>query len=212
MEPRREFLEPSTPGFDGTQARVPRTQHAWVQRNPGIFLFGSFTEDETRSLLQKLGQKKGLQSGSFNFAVEGSLGSSKGELSRQLGPTDGRISAYSSKSQNKDDKSKKTDVNHLLLTSGTPKENGSVKSSRPVSPLSNGVKELKADTIDLTLLSLSRNEGGCLDESSSSKFHVLVDITLDAKQNGIANVSLACMVRGYNSKPARLGSMKPSSK
>ncbi|GLT31554.1 hypothetical protein SLA2020_062830 [Shorea laevis] len=161
-----------------------------------IVLFGSFTEDETRSLLQELGQKKGLQSGSFNFAVEGSLGNSKGELSKQPGATDGPISAHSSKLQNKDDKSKKIDVNHQLLTSGTTKENGSVKSSRPVSPLSNGVKELKADTIDLTSLSLSRNKGGCLDESSSSKFHVLEDRSLDARQNGIADVSLACMVRG----------------
>ncbi|GLT66017.1 hypothetical protein SLA2020_384130 [Shorea laevis] len=169
-----------------------------------VIVFGSFTEDETRLLLQKQKQsavnadkpvqKQELQFGSLNFAAGGSLASSQGESIKQLCSMNGPIIAQSSNSLHQDDKSKKIETNNDLVTFGTPKENGSVMGSSSGSLLSNGVKELKADTIDITPLSLSQNKGSHLNESSSLKFHVLDDGRLDRiGQNGIADVSSTCM-------------------
>ncbi|GKU97675.1 hypothetical protein SLEP1_g10785 [Rubroshorea leprosula] len=178
-----------------------------------VIIFGSFTEDETRLLLQKQKQsavnadkpvqKQELQFGSLNFAAGGSLASSQGESIKQPCSINGPIIAQSSNSLPQDDKSKKIETNNTLVTFGAPKENGSVMGSSSGSLLSNGVKELKANTIDIASLSLSQNEGSHLNESSSSKFHVLDNGRLDGiGQNGIADVSLTCMGKVGSSKAA----------
>ncbi|XP_022745351.1 ubiquitin carboxyl-terminal hydrolase 24-like isoform X4 [Durio zibethinus] len=124
-----------------------------------VLVFGSFTEDETRSLLLKRSagnaekpvEKKELQFGSLNFAAGGSLGSANGDLSNKPSSTNGLVGCLSSTSSIEDGKSRKTATDHSSTTLQTPKENGNTKSSTDGSGLSNGVKQLNAKSIDALL-------------------------------------------------------------
>ncbi|KAK0575221.1 hypothetical protein LWI29_035694 [Acer saccharum] len=169
-----------------------------------VFVFGSFTEDETKSLLlrqssktakkpdssgkvEKVVEVKELQFGSLNVATGKSVDGANGLSSRQIGNVDGPVIFHPSTPLKKDDKVKsvKAANDHLPRVSGTPKVNGSIKS-----PINNFLKEPKADGIDLKSLSLNQNEGGHTYPSSSTKFHVLDGEKLkDGDQNGTMHVS-----------------------
>ncbi|PPD90180.1 hypothetical protein GOBAR_DD12871 [Gossypium barbadense] len=170
-----------------------------------VFVFGSFTEDETRSLLSKQSSgnsekpvaTKELQFGSFNVAAGGSLGSANGNLSNKPSSTNGSIEFLSSTSRIEDGKSRKTTTDHSLNTLQTPKEAGSANSSSSSCSLSNGVKQLNAKGIDVTSVHLSINELNPLSDSQSSKFHVLEsEIIENRDQNGTVDTSLGGSVRG----------------
>ncbi|KAJ4711565.1 ubiquitin carboxyl-terminal hydrolase 24-like [Melia azedarach] len=160
-----------------------------------LFVFGSFTEDETRSLLRsqssgsvkKPAKDKELQFGSSNFETARSLSGANGKPNGQLvianGPADFQPSTPLKKNEN--EKSTKA-PNDLFFR--TPKENGHVKNSTNSPALNNDVKGLKADGIDLTSLHLSQNEGGYLHTLPSSKFCVLDVGSVESRdQNGTAS-------------------------
>ncbi|PPS01692.1 hypothetical protein GOBAR_AA18962 [Gossypium barbadense] len=170
-----------------------------------VFVFGSFTEDETRSLLSKQSSgnsekpvaTKELQFGSFNFAAGGSLGSVNGNLSNKPSSTNEPIEFLSSTSRIEDGKSRKTTTDHSLKALQTPKEAGSANSSSSSCSLSNGVKQLNAKGIDVTSVHLTINELNPLSDSQSSKFHVLEsEIIEDRDQNGMVDTSLGGSIRG----------------
>ncbi|KAJ0095948.1 hypothetical protein Patl1_17056 [Pistacia atlantica] len=170
-----------------------------------VLLFGSFTEEETRSWQVKRSSesaKKPVSSGRVENPVEetdllfgsfdltgSSSGGLKGEPSGQLGTADGPVVLQPSTPVRKDDKVKiVTAPNNQFpgALEGTI-ENGNIKNSTNGTALSNGVKELKTDGIDLTSLSLSQNEGGHSFSHSSSKFCVLDGVSVkDGYQNGTA--------------------------
>ncbi|GMI72638.1 ubiquitin-specific protease 24 [Hibiscus trionum] len=158
-----------------------------------VFVFGSFTEDETRSLLSKQSpgksekpvEKKELHFGSFNFSAGGSLGSTNGNLSNKPSSSNGPVESLSSTSLIGDVKSRKTTTDHSLNAIQAPKETASAKSSSG-SSLNNGIKQPNAKGIDVTPLQLSLNECGPLNDSQSSKFHVLENEIIEGRdQNGI---------------------------
>ncbi|XVE99865.1 hypothetical protein REPUB_Repub03eG0238400 [Reevesia pubescens] len=174
-----------------------------------VFVFGSFTEEETRSLLlkesagnaEKPVEKKELQFGSLNIAAGGSLGSGNGDLSSKVSSTNGPVKFPSSTSPTQDGKSRKTATGHSSTTLQTPKENGSTKSSSDISSLSNGVKQLNPKNIDATPLHLSLNECGPLNDFQSLKFHVLESESIEDRDlNGEIDISLECTVQGDISK------------
>ncbi|XWS07575.1 hypothetical protein CRYUN_Cryun41cG0000600 [Craigia yunnanensis] len=178
-----------------------------------VFVFGSFTEDETRSLLLKQSagagnvekpvEKKELQFGSFNFADGGSLGSANGALSNKPSSTNGPVGFLSSTSPIEDGKSRETATDHSLTTLQTPKENGSTKSSSDSCSLSNGVKQLNAKSIGVTPLHLSLNECGPLDDFQCFKFGALESKSVEGRdQNGMIDTSLVCAVKGDTQKAA----------
>lgn len=168
-----------------------------------VFVFGSFTEDETKSLLlrqssasgkkpdstgkvEKAVETGGLQFGSFNVETGKSLSGVNGRSSGQIGTVDGPVIFQHLTPFKKDDKVKsvKAANDHLSGVSET-KVNGSIES-----PISNVLKELKTDGIDLTSLSLHQNEGGHTHPSTSTKFHVLDgERVMDGDQNGAMHVS-----------------------
>ncbi|XP_031265925.1 ubiquitin carboxyl-terminal hydrolase 24-like [Pistacia vera] len=170
-----------------------------------VLLFGSFTEEETRSWQVKRSSesaKKPVSSGRAENPVEekdllfgsfdltgSSSGGLKGEPSGQLGTADGPVVLQPSTPVRKDDKIKiVTAPNNQFpgALEGTI-ENGNIKNSTNGTALSNGVKELKTDGIDLTSLSLSQNEGGHSYSHPSSKFCVLDGVSVkDGYQNGTA--------------------------
>ncbi|KAK3223836.1 hypothetical protein Dsin_010861 [Dipteronia sinensis] len=170
-----------------------------------VFVFGSFTEDETKSLLLRQSSetakkpdssrkvekvvevKELLQFGSLNVATGKAVDGANGLSSRQIGILDGPVIFHPSTPVKKDDKVKsvKAANDHLPRVSETPKVNGSIKS-----PLNNFLKEPKADGNDLKSLSLNQNEDGHTYPSPSTKFHVLDNDKLkDGDQNGTMHVS-----------------------
>ncbi|XP_007008788.2 PREDICTED: ubiquitin carboxyl-terminal hydrolase 24 isoform X3 [Theobroma cacao] len=177
-----------------------------------VFLFGSFSEDETRSLLSKRSagnaekpvQKKELQSGSLNFAAGGSLGGANGDLSNKLSSTNRPVGFLSSTSPIADRKSIKSARDHTSTTLQTPKENGTTKSTNESSSLSNGIKQLNVKSTDVTSLHLSQNDCGSLNNFQSLKFHVLESESMEGRdQNGMIDISLACTVDGDIPKAAK---------
>ncbi|XWS56808.1 hypothetical protein CRYUN_Cryun09bG0117500 [Craigia yunnanensis] len=104
-----------------------------------VFVFGSFTEDETRSLLLKQSagnaekpvEKKELQFGSLNFAAAGSLGGANGDLSYKPSSTNRPVGFLSSTSPIEDGKSRKTATDHSSTTVQTPKEMEALLSCSP---------------------------------------------------------------------------------
>ncbi|XP_022745349.1 ubiquitin carboxyl-terminal hydrolase 24-like isoform X2 [Durio zibethinus] len=178
-----------------------------------VLVFGSFTEDETRSLLLKRSagnaekpvEKKELQFGSLNFAAGGSLGSANGDLSNKPSSTNGLVGCLSSTSSIEDGKSRKTATDHSSTTLQTPKENGNTKSSTDGSGLSNGVKQLNAKSIDVTSLLLLQNEYGPLNYFQSLKLHVLESEKVEGRdKNGMIDISLVCTVQGDIQKAATI--------
>ncbi|KAL0007054.1 hypothetical protein SO802_008556 [Lithocarpus litseifolius] len=157
-----------------------------------VLVFGSFTEDETRSFLlkpssgkvEKPVEKKELRFGSVDFIAGKSLGGLYGESSRQLDSPKGSNGLLSSPVLKKDNEPKSVKIlnNHLPGVLGTPKENGSVDSSTHGSSHINGVDEVKADGTDFIAMHTSQNEDGLLNEFSSLKLQ-------NPEENGVLSDS-----------------------
>ncbi|KAF8403724.1 hypothetical protein HHK36_011828 [Tetracentron sinense] len=143
-----------------------------------VLIFGSFSEDEIRSLQKQSSgnsiwpsEFKDLQFGSLDFATVRSLGGFNGAPSRQPDSSKG----FQPSKLVKDNavKNAKTADNVLPRASGTVKEDGRINNSSHCVPLCNGVKELKTDSVYLTSLCISQNEDGPPKQSTSPKLHDL---------------------------------------
>uniref|UniRef100_A0A5B7C7I4 Ubiquitin carboxyl-terminal hydrolase n=1 Tax=Davidia involucrata TaxID=16924 RepID=A0A5B7C7I4_DAVIN len=148
-----------------------------------VLVFGSFSEDETRSWLSQSSEnaikpveKKDLQVGSSNFVTEICFGDFNGEQSRQLDSSKGPT-GYQPSSIQEDNKGRSTKTENDLLPGalGSLKENGGIQNSAHYSPLSNGNKEFKmTDGIKLTTLCVSEEDKGSpLNQFSTLKLHAL---------------------------------------
>ena len=134
-----------------------------------MLVFGSFSEDETRSLLLKQSsgnakkpvEKRELQFGSVNFVTGKSLDSHHGESSRQLdSPKEPNVLPLSNMLKKDNElKSVKISNEHLPAALQTPKENGTIDDSSHGLPHINGEK-VKPDDIGSTSLLISQNEDG----------------------------------------------------
>lgn len=137
-------------------------------------------------------EEKDLLLGSFDLTGSSS-GGLNGEPSGQLGTANGPVVLQDSTPVRKDDKVKIVTAPKNNQFPGALEgtiENGNIKNSTNGTALNNGVKELKADGIDLTSLSLSQNEGGHSYSHPSSKFNVLDGVSVkDGYQNGTAHGS-----------------------
>ncbi|KAG6628303.1 ubiquitin carboxyl-terminal hydrolase 24 isoform X1 [Carya illinoinensis] len=132
-----------------------------------LVVFGSFTEDETRSLLlkkssknaEKSVEKKELQFGSVNFVTLKVSGGLHGESSRELDSPQGSNSVLSSNTIKKDDEVQSVKIvnKHLPGVLRTPKENGSLDDSTHGSHI-NGAEEVNQDNIGSSSLLISQNQ------------------------------------------------------
>ncbi|XP_058225892.1 ubiquitin carboxyl-terminal hydrolase 24-like [Rhododendron vialii] len=147
---------------------------------PKVVLFGSFTEDETRSLLKlpektkKLVEKKELPVVSSNVATELVFGGFSGEAPHRFDSSRGPIGSQPSH-VNQDIEGSSIVTKHALLpaASGSSKENGVVKNLAHYHPSSNGNEESrKEDSVDLTPLHLS-DERAPPNQSRFSKLEAL---------------------------------------
>lgn len=178
-----------------------------------MLVFGSFTEDETKSLLQqspvdikKHAEKKEVKSpgdtkkhtemkelkfGSLNFMIDKSSLGSSGVSIRQPDSLKGAILFQPLKLLKKDDEIVKVKATTDLFPGAlTPEENGSFHNSTQLSPPGNGVKELKTDIIDSTSLCASQNECVPTNQFSTLNLHVLEDgVSKDRTLNGMNDSS-----------------------
>lgn len=161
-----------------------------------VLVFGSFTEDETKSLLGKQSpgkvekpvEKIELRFGSLNFGTGITFGNFDTTLNTQLASANGNVTSQSKSSVMKEKDVKVAKKGDGVL--GSPRENGSVGNSSHGSPLSNGVDVLKTESIDLTSLHLSEKEGGPASPLQSSSFHVLDSEGIkDGDHDGTSNDS-----------------------
>lgn len=144
-----------------------------------VLVFGSFTEDETKSLLGKQSpgkvekpvEKIELRFGSLNFGTGITFGNFDTTLNTQLASANGNVTSQSKSSVMKEKDVKVAKKGDGVL--GSPRENGSIGNSNHGSSLSNGVDVLKTESIDLTSLHLSEKEDGPASPLQSSSFHVL---------------------------------------
>lgn len=144
-----------------------------------VLVFGSFTEDETKSLLGKQSpgkvekpvEKIELRFGSLNFGTGITFGNFDTTLNTQLASANGNVTSQSNSSVMKEKDVKVAKKGDGVL--GSPRENGSIGNSNHGSSLSNGVDVLKTESIDLTSLHLSEKEDGPTSPLQSSSFHVL---------------------------------------
>lgn len=161
-----------------------------------VLVFGSFTEDETKSLLGKQSpgkvekpvEKIELRFGSLNFGTGITFGNFDTTLNTQLASANGNVTSQSKSSVMKEKDVKFAKKGDGVL--GSPRENGSVGNSSHGSPLSNGVDVLKTESIDLTSLHLSEKEDGPASPLQSSSFHVLDSEGIkDGDHDGTSNDS-----------------------
>ncbi|XP_011042126.1 PREDICTED: ubiquitin carboxyl-terminal hydrolase 24 isoform X2 [Populus euphratica] len=144
-----------------------------------VLVFGSFTEDETKSLLgkqsagkvEKPAEKIELRFGSLNFGTGITFGNFDTTLNTQLASANGNVTFQSRSSVMKEKDVKVAKKGDGVL--GSPRENGNIGNSSHGSSLSNGVDVLKTESIDLTSLHLSEKEDGPASPLQSSSFHVL---------------------------------------
>ena len=133
-----------------------------------VILFGSFTEDELRSLQKKLSEtsaipanNKGLQFGSLPLVPGEFLGGVNEDSSKKS------ASIKSAKLDKKETFS--THSKDLFSASGgVPKENGCIHGSNHCSPLSNGVNEFKDGSVNMSSLSLSKSSASLFSQQSSN--------------------------------------------
>ena len=161
-------------------------------------MFGSFTEHETRSLLEqklinppqshKEKSVKSIQFGSFNPVTENSpVNSANGQLKK--GQTDEAVKSRPSSSHKEDKSFQSGESQKRLDASSSDKindnaakklsgehveENGTIKEfSERKPPLNNGVAVKATDPIGLEKLCVSDGESDSLCIASSSKFQAL---------------------------------------
>lgn len=164
-----------------------------------MLVFGSFTEDETKSLFQKPSsghaekpvEKKELQFGSLNFATGITFGNFKAELSGQLGRANGKAGFHPTNSLKKDkDTEFVTKPDDFPAVLGSPKENGSIDNAAYSPKHNNGVKDLKIEIVSLSSSHLPQKEDGPASQSQSLNFHVLDNGGIkDWDQDGISDNS-----------------------
>ncbi|XP_009354416.2 ubiquitin carboxyl-terminal hydrolase 24 isoform X2 [Pyrus x bretschneideri] len=145
-----------------------------------LLVFGSFSEDETRSLLLKQSPVKGLkaenpveknvlQFGSINFVTAKPSvqfnGESSGQKSSLKAPT--KLQPLISVNKQDEVKAVKAVDGNLPVSSATPAENGCTDNYVNCSAHSNGVKEVTTDNVNLTSLPLSKDEGVLSNQFSS---------------------------------------------
>lgn len=161
-----------------------------------VLVFGSFTEDETKSLLGKQSpgkvekpvEKIELRFGSLNFGTGITFGNFDTTLNTQLASANGNVTSQSNSSVMKEKDVKVAKKGDGVL--GSPRENGSIGNSSHGSSLSNGVDVLKTESIDLTSLHLSEKEDGPASPLQSSSFHVLDSEGIkDGDHDGTSNDS-----------------------
>ncbi|KAL9386340.1 hypothetical protein Peur_019464 [Populus x canadensis] len=161
-----------------------------------VLVFGSFTEDETKSLLGKQSpgkvekpvEKIELRFGSLNFGTGITFGNFDTTLNTQLASANGNVTSQSKSSVMKEKDVKVAKEGDGVL--GSPRENGSIGNSNHGSSLSNGVDVLKTESIDLTSLHLSEKEDGPASPLQSSSFHVLDSEGIkDGDHDGTSNDS-----------------------
>lgn len=161
-----------------------------------VLVFGSFTEDETKSLLGKQSpgkvekpvEKIELRFGSLNFGTGITFGNFDTTLNTQLASANGNVTSQSKSSIMKEKDVKVAKKGDGVL--GSPRENGSIGNSSHGSSLSNGVDVLKTESIDLTSLHLSEKEDGPASPLQSSSFHVLDSEGIkDGDHDGTSNDS-----------------------
>lgn len=147
-----------------------------------LLVFGSFSEDETKSLLLKRSPGKSspgkvekpveaniLQFGSINFVTNKSLVELNGESSRQQSSLKAPSKLQSQNANNKQNEVKtvKAADDNLPGSVAIPTENGCADHYNHGSTQSNGVKEVTTDNIDSSSLHLSQNEGDFSNQFSS---------------------------------------------
>ncbi|XP_009368097.2 ubiquitin carboxyl-terminal hydrolase 24 [Pyrus x bretschneideri] len=142
-----------------------------------LLVFGSFSEDETRSLLLKQSpgkaekpvEKNVLQFGSINFVTPKSSGEFNGESSGQKSSLKAPTKSQPLSSLNKQNEVKAVTAadDNLPASTATPTENGFTDNYVNVSAHSNGVKVVATDNVILTSLPLSKDEGGLSNQFSS---------------------------------------------
>ncbi|KAF9686412.1 hypothetical protein SADUNF_Sadunf03G0155900 [Salix dunnii] len=161
-----------------------------------VLLFGSFTEDETKSLLGKQSpgkvkkpvEKTELRFGSLNFGSGITFGNFDTTLNTQLDSANGNVIFHSKSSVKKEREVKVANKGDGVL--GSPRENGIIGNSNHGSPINNGVDVLKTESIDVTSLHLSEKEDGPASPLQSSTYHVLDNEDIkDGDQDGISNNS-----------------------
>lgn len=161
-----------------------------------VLVFGSFTEDETKSLLGKQSpgkvekpvEKIELRFGSLNFGTGITFGNFDTTLNTQLASANGNVTSQSKSLVMKEKDVKVAKEGDGVL--GSPRENGSIGNSSHGSSLSNGVDVLKTESIDLTSLHLSEKEDGPASPLQSSSFHVLDSEGIkDGDHDGTSNDS-----------------------
>lgn len=161
-----------------------------------VLVFGSFTEDETKSLLGKQSpgkvekpvEKIELRFGSLNFGTGITFGNFDTTLNTQLASANGNVTSQSKSLVMKEKDVKVAKKGDGVL--GSPRENGSIGNSSHGSSLSNGVDVLKTESIDLTSLHLSEKEDGPASPLQSSSFHVLDSEGIkDGDHDGTSNDS-----------------------
>ncbi|PKI62987.1 hypothetical protein CRG98_016626 [Punica granatum] len=154
-----------------------------VKASPEVFIFGSFTEDETKSLL--LGQsaksaekpvgKTKPQFGTLNITVGRPPNDQKSQSSTHQHSLKGTAGLKPSRHPEKDADlpSLKIANDSVPVVSGASKENGNFHGSSPVSPLTNGVKELEIDNGGLVSSNVFQSEDNAKSFSQGSIFDVL---------------------------------------
>ncbi|CAK7339392.1 unnamed protein product, partial [Dovyalis caffra] len=155
-----------------------------------VLLFGSFTEDETKSLLRKQSsgnvetpvEQTELQFGSLNLGTGITFGNFDTALNTQLASGNGNVTFHSKSSVKKEKDVKVAKNSDGLL--GSPQVNGSIGNSSHGSPLSNGVDVLKTESIDLNSLHLFEKEDGPASPLQSSSFHVLNSEGIEDEDHG----------------------------
>ncbi|KAB5572973.1 hypothetical protein DKX38_000167 [Salix brachista] len=138
-----------------------------------VLLFGSFTEDETKSLLGKQSsgnvgkpaEKTELRFGSINFGTAITFGNFDTALN-----TNGNVTFQSKSSVKKEKDVKVAEKGDGVLRS--LQENGSTGNSTRGSPLTNRMNVSRTESIDLTSLHLSEKEDGPGNPLQSSSFQV----------------------------------------
>ncbi|KAJ6702896.1 UBIQUITIN CARBOXYL-TERMINAL HYDROLASE [Salix viminalis] len=161
-----------------------------------VLLFGSFTEDETKSFLGKQSpgkvkkpvEKTELRFGSLNFGTGITFGNFDTTLNTQLDSANGNVTFHSKSSVKKEKDVKVSNKGDGVL--GSPRENGSIGNSSHGSFPNNGVDVLKTESIDVTSLHLSEKEDGPASPLQSSTYHVPDNEDVrDGDQDGTSNTS-----------------------
>ncbi|XP_059651935.1 ubiquitin carboxyl-terminal hydrolase 24-like [Cornus florida] len=180
-----------------------------------LLVFGSFTEDETKSLLgqssknaEKPVEKKELQFGSTNFVGEISFGGFSEEPLKQLDSSKVPVGCQPSNIQGDNKgRSVKTENDLLAGALGSLEENGGIQNSAHCSTLSNGRKEFQIkDSIGLSPLQVCENEDGSPVESSGLEPETLDGSPEKGHSNGTIDNSSAEPLFEENTHKASNGS------